>query len=83
MKTQLKSGFEVSTAMEVNENIELVHQYVIWWHTNNRNSIYLMQSDFIYLSSESAMTAGLQKIEELCTQSIQEINFIRNEKETK
>ena len=76
MRTKLANGFEVSTTMEVNDYIEVVHQYIIWWHVSNHNAVYLMQSDFIFTSEEMALNTGLQKVKELCNQTIEEINSI-------
>lgn len=76
-KVQLKSGFRVETNLEVNEYIEAVYQYVIYFHMPKSFNMYVTESTYIYHTESQAITAGLKKITELCNETIQEIQSIK------
>lgn len=75
-KLRFTTGFEVEVVMAINEYIEAVYQYIIWCHMDKHNSMYVMESDFIYTTNETAMRAGVDRIKQMCHQTIDEINSV-------
>lgn len=75
-KIQLKSGFRVETNLEVNEYIEAVYQYIIYFHMPKSFNIYIAESAYVFTTESQAIKAGLKQIEELCNETIREIESV-------
>lgn len=76
-KVQLKSGFRVETNLEVNEYIEAVYQYTIHFHMPKSFNIYITESAYVFTTEAQAINAGLAYIEELCNDTVHEIQSMK------